>query len=135
MTAPDNHPDHRSGDSLEQRAQALYQEACQRIDPATASRLRTARREALGQTRHGHARRWLLPTGALTIVALAALMTWQPPPNSHLSMSPQAANPSAQDTAMDNELPPDAERADPDLYQNLDFYGWLAAHEGRSANR
>ena len=45
MTAPDNRPDRRSGPSLEQRAQALYHEACQRIDPVTIGRLRDARRQ------------------------------------------------------------------------------------------
>jgi hypothetical protein len=29
----------------------------------------------------------------------------------------------------DSDLPPDADSADPTLYQNLDFYGWLAAND------
>lgn len=37
MNAPDN---------LERRARELYREASRRIDPATAGRLRAARREA-----------------------------------------------------------------------------------------
>jgi len=31
----------------------------------------------------------------------------------------------------DNTLPPDPEQADPNLYQNLDFYGWLAANDSQ----
>jgi hypothetical protein len=38
MNAPDN---------LERRARALYREASRQIDPATAGKLRAARREAL----------------------------------------------------------------------------------------
>ena len=30
----------------------------------------------------------------------------------------------------DTELPPGADKADPGLYQNLDFYSWLAANDG-----
>jgi hypothetical protein len=33
----------------------------------------------------------------------------------------------------DNALPPDADTIDPNLYQNLDFYGWLAANENQAS--
>ncbi|MEY2160797.1 DUF3619 family protein [Rhodanobacter sp. FW106-PBR-LB-2-11] len=43
MTTPDKH--------FERRARELWHEAAQRIDPATAGRLRAARRQALATTR------------------------------------------------------------------------------------
>ena len=36
---------------------------------------------------------------------------------------------------MDNELPPDADKTDPNLYQNLDFYGWLAANDSQNKSQ
>jgi hypothetical protein len=36
---------------------------------------------------------------------------------------------------LDNELPPDADKTDPNLYQNLDFYGWLASTSSHTAAR
>jgi hypothetical protein len=119
-----------SDKQFEKRARALYQEAGQRIDPITAGRLRAARRTALEATASTHHRvRVLLPVSALAAVALAALMIWQPAP--HQPQSLQPANVAATVEA-DNELPPGADKADPGLYQNLDFYSWLAANDGTS---
>ncbi|HEY8683571.1 MAG TPA: hypothetical protein VIM06_10410 [Rhodanobacter sp.] len=124
MNSPDKH--------LEQRARELYREACQHIDPLTAGRLRAARRRALATAhtpRHQHTR-WLIPTGAFAVLALAALMIWQPLPRHTTTASGQAAGvsePAGVD--LDNELPPDADKTDPNLYQDLDFYGWLAAND------
>ncbi|GAB2566553.1 hypothetical protein ISP15_13245 [Dyella jejuensis] len=122
-----------SDKSFEKRARARYQEAAHNLDPVIAGRLRAARRTALQAAapqavRHAHRRaRLLLPVGALAAIALAALMIWQPAPR------PQNAanNPQASATVeQDNEyLPPGAEKADPGLYQNLDFYSWLAASD------
>lgn len=136
MTAPDNPPDQRPAPPLEQRAQAIYHEACQRIDPVAISRLRDARRQALqaAQQPYRHARRWLLPTGALMVAAFAVMTIWQPLPRSAAESPQQAFSLSAQNAMLDDDLPPDAEKADPSLYQNLDFYGWLAANENRPEN-
>jgi len=124
-----------SDKQFEQRARARYQEATQGIDAVTAGRLRAARRTALQaatvDTSPSHRARVLLPVGALAAMALAALMTWQPAPQ------PAQTDKSAQLSAaeqQDNEyLPPGAEKADPGLYQNLDFYSWLAANQGEQA--
>jgi len=115
---------------LEQRARALYHEASQRIDPVTAGRLRAARRHALAaaQAPKQHATRWLIPTGAFAAIALATLMVWQPVPHDTVTSSNQAISLSGSSIDMDTELPPDADKTDPNLYQNLDFYGWLAAN-------
>jgi hypothetical protein len=44
----------------------------------------------------------------------------------------QAINAPEQSAEVDNELPPDADKTDPNLYQNLDFYGWLAANNSQN---
>jgi len=123
-----NSSDNRPGKPVEQRARELWHEAAQRIDPATVERLRAARRQALHSApapAHRTAR-WLIPAGAFAVIALATLMVWQPP---HPSAPPPHANSSADAGAeLDNDLPPDADQTDPNLYQNLDFYGWLAAN-------
>lgn len=124
-------PDER----IEQRARALFQRASQELDPAIASRLRAARRDAL-QARPASplTTRLLLPAGAFAVIALATLMVWQP----HRSGGIDNARPPAAATsavADDNELPPDADSADPGLYQNLDFYGWLAANDSARSGR
>ncbi|MFZ0871965.1 MAG: hypothetical protein WAM90_14740 [Rhodanobacter sp.] len=115
---------------LEQRARELYHEASQRIDPVTAGRLRAARRHALAaaQAPKQHATRWLIPTGAFAAIALATLMVWQPVPHDTVTSSNQAISMPGSNIDMDTELPPDADKTDPNLYQNLDFYGWLAAN-------
>ena len=121
-----------SDKQFEKRARALYQEAAQRLDPATAGRLRAARRTALqAATAHAsshHRARVLLPAGALAAMALAALMIWQPTPKPHAGND--GATPAIATAAeVDNDLPPGADSGDPGLYQNLDFYSWLAANQ------
>ncbi|OOG45666.1 hypothetical protein [Rhodanobacter sp. C01] len=138
MTSSDKErPDNRQHKALEQRARELYHEAAQRIDPVTAGRLRAARREvlAVAQAPQRHTARWLIPTGAFAAIALAALMVWQPLPRHSVSHAPQMATAADQNADLDNELPPDADKTDPNLYQNLDFYGWLAANDSQPANR
>ncbi len=126
MTSPDEH--------FEQRARGLWHEAARRIDPATAGRLRAARRQALEAARAPAHRavRWLIPTGAFAVIALAAMMVWQPLPQRPATAAVHATS-SVDD--LDNELPPDADKADPNLYQNLDFYGWLASTNSHTATR
>lgn len=141
MTSSDkSRPDNQPHKPLEKRARELYHEAAQRIDPITAGHLRAARRQALAaaQTPQRHTARWLIPTGAFAAIALAALMVWQPLPHRGATPPNQASNVPEQSTEMDNELPPDADKTDPNLYQNLDFYGWLAANnsqDSQPANR
>lgn len=135
MNSPDNN---RAGNGtpdrqLEQHARKLWREAALRIDPATAGRLRAARRQALAtaQAPAHRAARWLIPAGAFAAIALAAVMVWQPLPQ-HTSSTLHVAG-SVEE--VDTELPPDADKADPNLYQNLDFYGWLASTGNQTAAR
>ncbi|WP_114239896.1 DUF3619 family protein [Dyella sp. C9] len=128
MNAPENH--------LERRARELYREAARQLDPSTAARLRAARRAALagaeGSTYAQRLLQLLLPAGAFAAIAFAALMLSSP------AQGPTAASPvSAASTPSeaDNELPPDAMAADPALYQNMDFYGWLAKNGNSQASR
>jgi hypothetical protein len=130
-----NTPRNASDMPLEKRARALYLEATRRIDPTTAGRLRAARRQALEST-HSPAwkpTRWLLPAGACAAIALAAVMIWQPAPQYQASNITQTAGALDAGSGVDSELPPDADQTDPNLYQNLDFYGWLAATNSQPA--
>ena len=126
-----------SDKQFEKRARALYQEATQSVDPVTAGRLRAARRTALqaatAPTTSHHRARVLLPVGALAAMALAALMIWQPTPQPNNDGTQQGAAITVAE--QDNELPPGADRADPGLYQNLDFYSWLAANNDSSQTK
>jgi hypothetical protein len=135
MTSSDkNRPDKH----FEQRARKLWHEAAQHIDPATAGRLRAARRQALETAKAPthHTVRWLIPTGAFAVIALTAMMVWQPLPRHHEATSAPAISGGADSTAdVDNDLPPDADKTDPNLYQNLDFYGWLATADSHPATR
>lgn len=133
----ESRPDNRHHKPFEQRARELYQEAAQRIDPVTAGRLRAARRQALAaaQTPQHHTARWLIPTGAFAAIALATLMAWQPLPRHATTSASQVVGTTDASADLDTELPPDADKTDPNLYQNLDFYGWLAANNSQPANR
>ena len=127
---PDNCRPELDPDKLARRARALYLDASRQLDPATADRLRAARRQALDAARPAPARlapRLLLPAGAFAVLALATLMIWQP--LHHADQAPTHSAPSPATADADNDLPPDADSADPQLYQNLDFYGWLAAND------
>ena len=126
--------DQHDSDRLARRARALYQDASRHVDPATAGRLRAARRQALEAAHAAPSRlasRLLLPAGAFAVLALASLMIWQP--LRHADHAPSHAASAMPATDADGDLPPDADSADPQLYQNLDFYGWLAANDRAKA--
>ncbi len=116
---------HTPTTDLASRARELYRRAGPRVDPATATRLRAIRRQALDARPAQHpAMRWMVPTGAFAVALLAVVGIWQP-----LRHSPPVATPailSAGAAASSEALPPDASQTDPALYQNLDFYAWLA---------
>lgn len=136
MNAPKNSIDQRS---FEHRARALYREASHAIDPATAGRLRAARRTALETAKtpaQPRGVRMLLPTGALAAIALAVLMAWSPLQNRG-SDALQAQMNATKVVDAEGDLPPDPDSADPSMVQNLDFYDWLAANNTSSsqANR
>jgi len=117
---------------LERRARDLYLRASRDVDPATAGRLRAARRTALAAPSHHSARRRvLIPASAFAVVALATLMVWQP-----LGAPPSAppAVVQAADVTDPSDLPPDADSTDPSLYQDLQFYSWLAYNDTQARN-
>lgn len=124
MTSPDN--------NLERRARALYREASRRIDPATAARLRTARREALDAAAPAaitRMTRLLVPAGAFAAVAFAALMLFAP------MRQELPAGAQGNEQAEQDDLPPNASTIDPGMVQNLDFYDWLATNDSTQASR
>jgi len=125
-----------SDKAFEQRARALYHEASRQLDPAIAGRLRAARRTALQsvQAPAHHRMRTLLPVGALAAVALAALMVWQPLQRTGTPAMGAAVSSTTASNA-NNELPPDLDGSDdPQLYQNLDFYSWLASTKSHATD-
>lgn len=136
MNAPDQQPEGRSDHEFGQRARLLYQQAAQHIGPHTAGKLRAARREALkaAEKRPSHVARWLIPTGAFAVIAMATMMMWQPTMQHH-EVTPAQPSGSGIAADLDSDLPPDADQTDPNLYQNLDFYGWLAASHTKPAVR
>jgi hypothetical protein len=136
MNAPKHSVDNPS---FERRARVLYREASHAIDPATAGRLRAARRTALETTQkpaQPRGVRMLLPTGAIAAIALAVLMAWSPMQNRE-NDALQAQMNVAKVIDADGDLPPDPDNADPGMVQNLDFYDWLASNNNSSsqANR
>ena len=132
-----NQVGNRPPEPLEQRARELWHAAARQVDPATAARLRAARREALqaAATPARHPVRWLIPSGAVAAIALATLMVWQPRSTPPGAVANQAGHGASAAVEAENELPPDAEQVDPALYQNLDFYAWLAANDNQAATR
>jgi len=137
MNSSDNdRPGNRQQEPLERRARELYREAAQGIDPTTAGRLRAARRQALeaAQAPVRSSARWLIPAGAFAALALAAMMVWQPMPPHQTAPTQPAASVTSAGGELDSYLPPDADQTDPNLYQNLDFYGWLAANDRQPAS-
>lgn len=118
----------QSTHDLELRARSLYRQAAADVDTATAAHLREARRRALDGGHRGAAR-WMVPAGAFAAAALALVVVWNPlrGPSPHASGHAVRATVDA-----DAELPPDADAADPGLYQDLDFYAWLAEKPGDS---
>lgn len=135
MKAPGHPSENEPPQTLEHRAQQLYQRATQRIDPQTLNQLHASRREALraAETPPSRLASWLIPTGAFAVIALAAMTMWQPGP--HNEATPSAITYASSATDLDSELPPDADQTDPNLYQNLDFYDWLAANDSKPAMR
>lgn len=121
-----------------QRARELYRAAAQHVDPLTDAQLRAARVRALAMSRADERRpgtRWLVPGGAFAAVAFAAVLLWQPLTPLRPPPATDAINSTAGAGDTDSDLPPDADQTDPTLYQNLDFYGWLAATDHPTHNR
>ena len=91
------------------------------LDAPTRARLQAARRQALAQAPapRGFVPRWFVPVGTVAALAVvAALGLWWLPAS---APPPMVAN------LEDVELLFAADNLE--LYQNLDFYRWLAAKE------
>ena len=130
-TSPDNTtPDPDANRELMQRARALHEHACEHVDAATRFKLAAVRREAL-TARDRRPRRviWLPAAGAAAACALVIGLVWFKPQTD----SP-AAHPAQVAGTGDAELPLDADARQLDLYQNLDFYQWLAQQPRTNAN-
>ncbi len=107
-----------------ERTKILLDEEAGRLDPVVANRLRAARLAAIRQERLG-ARPFpfmtfrLLPAGALAALVLIAFSFF-------LSGHPEDRT-ARQDMFEDFEIMTTSEPMD--LYEELEFYEWLATHE------
>ena len=107
---------------LMSRARALHEHACEHIDARTRAKLAAARREALATQGHRSNRAiWLPAAGAVAACALAIGVVWFKPQPAGTPVAPQS-----QTATSDSEPPLDADAQQLELYQNLDFYQWLA---------
>lgn len=105
---------------FEDRLRALYRRTADEVDTATAARLRESRRRALEAAEKPRLARWFMPLGAVATCLLAVMVIWPSTPH-----TARHADSAAASTA-DNSLPPDPDSTDPAMYQDLDFYAWLA---------
>ncbi len=108
-------------DPLASRARSLFDSAVDGVDAATAARLRAARRAAT-EPRRASLTRLLVPAGAFAAAALALGLVWHPHTGAPTASTPAVATVAG--NGSDSLAATDA--ADLDLYQNLDFYDWLA---------
>lgn len=110
--------------TMQSRARQLYRDLGPQVDETTATRLRNARQTALeaASKRHRPAR-WMVPSSAFAVAVVAVLVVWQPLQH---SVPVATLAPAASQSMTTNVLPPDTGHADPAMYQNLDFYAWLA---------
>jgi len=115
---------------FEDRLRSLYRRTADEVDTATAARLRESRRRALDAAERPRLGRWLMPAGALAACLLALVVIR--PSTPHNSASVGSATHALASSA-DNGLPPDPDSADPAMYQDLDFYAWLADQSGSSS--
>jgi hypothetical protein len=115
---------HTPASPLEEQARRLYRQAVTDVDPATAARLRAARRTALEVGSEHHPLRWMVPAGAVAASVLAVVLMWRPMPHPAMPTTTPAAQIAARST--DNDLPPDPDSADPAMVEDMGFYAWLA---------
>ena len=106
---------------LARRAQEIHAQACANVDAHTQARLTAARRNAIAAARRASRKRvWLPAAGAMAACALVVgVIFWRPATAPTPAQGQQAAS-------SDTELPLDADPGQMDLYQNLEFYQWLA---------
>lgn len=134
--SPDNHS--RQSDAsdyeLQRRARALFERACADVDARTQARLAAARRDALHPARHSSRHRlWLPAAGAVVACALALGVVWLRPDSMPAVPAPVPAVSTPAGASADVDAPLDADAEQLEMYQNLDFYQWLARQPGTRA--
>lgn len=107
-------------DEIERKARALYRRSCQALPAKTRHTLQRARLNAATTQPRRLANRMLMPAGALAASALALAVGWNYfPPLHH-------ATPQSTHYSTDSTSAPVHDTDSTELYQNLDFYRWLA---------
>ena len=106
-------------DAIERRARELYRQSCHHVAPADRQALRQARLDALATRPTPLMQRLLMPVGALAASALALVVAW-----SYFPAQEQSGQNTPTGTAYTEKTLP--AKSDLDMYQDLDFYRWLA---------
>lgn len=111
------------------RAREIHSQACANVDAHTRAQLAAARRNAMAPERApSHKRMWLPAAGAMAACALAVgVILWRPASAPTPAQGQQVASNVA-------ELPLDTDSKQMDLYQNLEFYQWLAQQPDSGAS-
>ncbi len=108
-------------DALERRARELFRRSCRQLPEADQQALRSTRLKAITRQPAPLLQRLLVPAGALAASVLALAVAWTWLPTQHPQPPIQtASNPQAADN---NDL---------DMYENLDFYRWLASQNNQA---
>lgn len=109
--------------SIECRARALYRQSCQKL-PAHARRsLRSVRLEAVATRPTSIVQRLLMPIGAVAASVLVLVVMW-----SYIPTQTRYATAKHGNATITSAPTADADtEAETELYQNLDFYRWLAS--------
>lgn len=110
--------------ALERRARELFRQSCRQLPQADRQALRASRLDALTRQRAPLLQRLLIPAGAVAASTLALVVAWTWLP-SHDRQS--HSHPAASAAHADN--------ADLEMYQDLDFYRWLAAQDEKAPQR
>lgn len=116
-------------DEFERKARALYRQSCHALPPQSRKALQGARLNAIATRPRGVARRMLMPAGALAASALALVIGW-----SFVPQAQQATLQANRYTTASTHTP-DSDNDNAELYQDLEFYRWLAAQDEQSLAR
>lgn len=124
--------------AFQNRIGALYRRTADEVDTATAARLRSARHKALEARDAARWGRWLFPLGAVATGLLAVVLIWpstHKPPAAPAQPARTVTASAAAGDSSDSALPPDPDNTDPTMYQDMEFYAWLADHPSNIARR
>lgn len=102
---------------FEMKMRDILRSSEQEVDDSTARALAAARKQALSKASKYHLPRFLMPTAGMALASLLALV---------LVYSPDIYHDDSRQTPDELLLSENA-----DLYEEMDFYNWLASADNR----